>query len=80
VLRLPSFPNSASTDISMSYILVELEMEWNKVQRKGKGGKLTQFSQFRERRDVNLLLRTRNRMEWNELQIKGKCGEVTQLS
>jgi hypothetical protein len=43
-VRLPSFPNSASAEISVRFLLLELGMERNYIQPEGKGGKVTQFS------------------------------------
>jgi hypothetical protein len=40
VVRLPSFPNSASAEIPLIYELLSLRMGWNVVQRKGKGGEV----------------------------------------
>jgi hypothetical protein len=38
--------------MSVSFPLLALNLEWIVIQLKGKGGEVTQFSQFREWRDV----------------------------
>jgi hypothetical protein len=51
--------------MSVSFLLLELVMEWNDIQPEGKGGKITQFSQFNECWDVcePLIVMTRNGVE-----------------
>jgi hypothetical protein len=43
-VRLPCLPNSASAEMSMSFLLLELEMELYVIQPEIKGGEVTQFS------------------------------------
>jgi hypothetical protein len=56
VVRLSSFPNSASAEMSVSYSLVSLMLEWIAIQLEGKGGKVAQFPQFHKCRDFRELL------------------------
>jgi hypothetical protein len=65
VVRLPRFPNFASAEMSVSLLLLSLDVEWNVIQPELKGGEVTQFPQFRERRDVRELLIVTTRMECN---------------
>jgi hypothetical protein len=44
MVRLPSFPNSDSAEMSVSFLLLSLEMEWNMIQQEGKGGDITHIS------------------------------------
>jgi hypothetical protein len=65
-VRLLSFPNSLSAEMSVSFSLLTLGMEWNIIQREGKGGQFTQFPQFSQCRDVIefLIVKTRNGVEF----------------
>jgi hypothetical protein len=56
VVRLLSFPSSASAEISISFKLLQLCLEWNVIHRNGKGSEVTQFPQFCESRDVREIL------------------------
>jgi hypothetical protein len=56
MVRLPSVPNSESAEMSLSFSLLLLRIEFNVIQRKSKQGEVTKFSQFRECRDVLELL------------------------
>jgi hypothetical protein len=47
VVSLSSFPNYASAEMSMSYLLLSLILQWNAIQLEGKGGEVTKFLQFR---------------------------------
>jgi hypothetical protein len=62
LVKLPSFPNSASAEMSTSLELSELGMKWNVLQIEIKRGEVTQFPQFRECGDVRELIKfiTRN--------------------
>jgi hypothetical protein len=65
VVRLPSFPNYASAEMSVSFSLELLRIELNVIQAEGKGSEVTQFSQLREWRYVreHVIGRTRNVVE-----------------
>jgi hypothetical protein len=56
MVRLPSVPNSESAEMSLSFSLLLLRIEFNVIQRKSKQGEVIKFSQFRECRDVLELL------------------------
>jgi hypothetical protein len=61
----PSFPNSASAEMSVSFSLLLLEMELNYIQHEVKGGQVIEFTQIREGRDACelLIVITRNGVE-----------------
>jgi hypothetical protein len=65
VVRLPSFPNSASAEMSVSLSLLLLRMESNGIQPKIKAGEVTQFPQYCKYRDIHELLIGR---AWGELE------------
>jgi hypothetical protein len=65
VVRLPSFPNYVSGEISLSYLMLPLGLQLNEIQKKCKFGKVIQFSQSRKSRDVQefLIVITKSGME-----------------
>jgi hypothetical protein len=62
VVRLPSFPNNASAEMSVSFSLLNLGMERNEIQPEVYVGEVAQFTQFSECRDVRevYIFNTRN--------------------
>jgi hypothetical protein len=72
VVRLPSFPNSASVEMSVRFSLLSLGIEWHVIQIEPKGGEATQFTQLRESRDVReIIFKTTNGKEYDTVPVKG---------